>query len=152
MAPLDLLKSEINSTIESMKVLLNSGWVTNPRAIASIDMNVLMLEQALDNVAYTEKNSGAESGSNISNVVNKEAIVTTEPKIPSGSIIQVFGWIMMDGLYEGKFRAQNLGDDTYQFYKPRGRKSVCRHYISSVDVWVKPSGDPNWNRIEIVEK
>lgn len=70
-------------------------------------------------------------------------------KIPNNTIVQVFGWVMLKGVEEGRYRVYNLGDGTYQFYKPQGKKPIIRHYITSVDLWVKDSNHPNNNKIVI---
>lgn len=72
------------------------------------------------------------------------------PKIEKSAIVRVYGWVMLANVDEGRYRVVNMGDDTYQFYRPRGKKPLTRHYANSVDHWIKPNGTDN-NGIEIVE-
>jgi hypothetical protein len=58
---------------------------------------------------------------------------------------------MLKKVAEGKYRVKNLHDGTYQFYRPRGKKALWRHYINSVDPWIKSESNPDLNKIVILE-
>lgn len=73
------------------------------------------------------------------------------PKIKKAAIVRVYGFVMMQGVDEGRYRIKNLGDDTYQFYRPRGRKPIIRHRTGTVDPWIKSNGE-DLNGIEILEE
>lgn len=77
-------------------------------------------------------------------------------KLCEGSIIKVFGWVMLDKIEGGKqYKIDSVfshnGRDAYRIMKyPRGRKIIVSHYAKDVDLWI---GNPkNNNRIEIVNK
>ena len=79
-----------------------------------------------------------------------------ERKLKVGSIILVHGFVMLAGLEDGqRYRVKSMpphyGNPTYQFTKAKGKKFACRHDAYSVDAWIRPTGDPDLNRIEIVE-
>lgn len=73
-------------------------------------------------------------------------------RIQHGAQVEVHGFVMLAKVPEGRYKVVNLGDGTYQFYRPRGTKALVRHYISSVDAWIKPQGDEDQNKIVILER
>ena len=72
-------------------------------------------------------------------------------KIAQSAIVRVYGFVMLQRVDEGKYRVKNLGDGTYQFYRPRGRKPLVRHGSGFVDPWIKANGE-DLNGIEILEE
>jgi len=76
-------------------------------------------------------------------------------KIPDGSVVDVEGWIMLKGVPAGTYRVEYGGDEkgrkTYQFFRPRGKKPLARHYESEVDLWVKDEDHPDLNKIVVTE-
>lgn len=77
-------------------------------------------------------------------------------KLREGSVIKVFGWVMLEGIESGKQYKidsvfQHNGNDAYRFIKyPRGKKVFVAHRARDVDLWI---GNPrDSNRIEIVNK
>lgn len=79
-----------------------------------------------------------------------------ETKLKIGSVILVHGWIMTKGLDSGqKYRVQSMpnhhGILTYQFAKAKSKNVVARHYVSSVDAWIRTKNHPDLNRIEILD-
>jgi predicted double-glycine peptidase len=71
-------------------------------------------------------------------------------KIPDQALVRVDGFVMLKGLDEGTYRVQDRGDGTYQFYKPRGKRPLARHYTTSVDISVRPEGHRDLNKIVIL--
>jgi transposase len=63
--------------------------------------------------------------------------------------------VMLGGLDEGQYRVTKISDyhgsPTYTFARRRGRKNVCRHYVDSIDPFLKPPGCPDLNRIEFTK-
>jgi hypothetical protein len=76
-------------------------------------------------------------------------------KIPSGSIVEVHGWVMLEKIDEGRYRIEPGKPcdvrDTYLFFKPRGKRPIIRHLASSVDLWIRDENDPDLNKIVIEE-
>lgn len=68
-------------------------------------------------------------------------------KLKLNDKIKVHGFVMMKGI-EGELKVYKIDEVSYWFTKPKGTKVVCRHYISSVDLWVNNS--ENNNRIELI--
>lgn len=72
-------------------------------------------------------------------------------KLKVGDIVRVEGWVMLEGLEEGRYRVaivgQRYGNDTYTFCRPKGNKAVCRHYAHKVDAWLRPTDHPDRNKI-----
>jgi hypothetical protein len=79
---------------------------------------------------------------------------TQTTKLQVGDVIEVHGWVMLQGLDAGKYVVTRVeeyyGQPTYSFRKRGGRKTAARHYAGQVDAWIRPVGDPDINRIEIV--
>jgi hypothetical protein len=75
-------------------------------------------------------------------------------KLKAGNVIEVFGWVMLEGVPAGKYKILSVGEfygrETYTFARPRGKKPLIRHYASSVDAWVRPAGHEDLNRIEVL--
>lgn len=73
-------------------------------------------------------------------------------KLKVGDVILVHGFVMLKGLEDGqKYRVQStpdyFGQPTYRFTKPKGKKFICRHYTSNVDMMMD---ERNLNRIEVL--
>jgi hypothetical protein len=73
-------------------------------------------------------------------------------KLKVNDIILVHGFVMLKGLKDGqKYRVQSMPDyigiPTYQFTKAKGKKVVCRHHTSDVDIMIQ---EKNLNRIEVL--
>ena len=73
-------------------------------------------------------------------------------KLKIGDVILVHGFVMLKGLEDGqKYRVQSTpnhyGNPTYQFTKPKGKKFICRHDASNVDMMMD---ERNLNRIEVI--
>ena len=78
-------------------------------------------------------------------------------KLKTGTIVRVHGWVMLAKIQPGTYRitAHPPGRHpraVYSFYPPRGRRVIVSHYADSVDSWVRPTGHPDSNRIEIVSE
>jgi hypothetical protein len=63
-------------------------------------------------------------------------------KLNEGDIIQVNGWVMLDGLDSGKqYKVKRIFDHrgraAYGFSKPRGNKEIVAHYVGEVDASVE---------------
>jgi len=81
-------------------------------------------------------------------------------KIPNGALVQVDGWVMLQGLPEGRYRVyydayKDRNDriqvrKIYCFYRPRGKKCLVRHYMDNVDIMVKPADSSDFNKIVIL--
>jgi hypothetical protein len=67
-------------------------------------------------------------------------------KLKLNDKVHVHGWVMLKGM-EGILKVSKIDDISYWFTKPNGKKILCRHYINSVDLWVKNVDN---NRIELV--
>jgi hypothetical protein len=76
-----------------------------------------------------------------------------ENRLKMGDHIRVHGWVMLAGLDAGDYRVTRVSDyhgrPAYSFAKPRGKKTVARHYAASVDCWINP-GHLHQNRIEVL--
>ena len=77
-------------------------------------------------------------------------------KLKISDIIRVHGFVMLAGLEDGcRYRVKSItpyyGMPTYTFSRPKGRKAVVRHTVSSVDLWISDANDPDLNKI-IVEQ
>lgn len=70
-------------------------------------------------------------------------------RLNPGDCIRVHGWVMLAGLDAGDYRVASVSDyhgkPAYSFTKPRGHKTVVRHYAANVD-----PGPPTSNRIEVL--
>lgn len=79
---------------------------------------------------------------------------TEEPKITQPTLVRVHGWVMLDRIDEGVYRVEpsqpHVGRATYNFYRPKGRRPIARHFAGSVDSWIHPAGHPDLNYIEII--
>jgi hypothetical protein len=75
-------------------------------------------------------------------------------KLSVGTTLRVHGWIMLKNLDEGDYVITSVGyfynNPCYTFRKARGRKRVCCHFANDVDRCVRPAGDIDLNRIEIL--
>jgi hypothetical protein len=75
-------------------------------------------------------------------------------KLKTNDIIRVHGFVMLEGLDDGccyrvKAITPYYGNPTYSFAKPKGRKTIVRHFASSVDLWVSEENDPDLNNITV---
>ena len=74
-------------------------------------------------------------------------------KLKEGDIIIVYGWVMLKGLTEGKWRVREVkpcnGITTYYFSRPRGNKNIVAFYYHQIDGCIRDNEDGN--RIEIVK-
>jgi len=72
-------------------------------------------------------------------------------KLSVGSIVEVHGWVMLGGLSPGKYRIKKIdivsGHEVYNFCKPLGSKVLARHYVSSVDAWVRDVNSEDLNKV-----
>ena len=73
-------------------------------------------------------------------------------KLPRGDLIEVHGWVMLNKLDSGfRYRVKDVGTvngiPTYSFTRPMGTKVLVVHYAANVDVWLRPEGDPDKNKI-----
>lgn len=80
------------------------------------------------------------------------------PKLKVGDKIQVFGNVMMEGLYEGiytvkdVYRSKYLSGDNWAYYLVRKRcRNGIRHKASRIDYMISPQGIADLNRIEILD-
>jgi hypothetical protein len=67
-------------------------------------------------------------------------------------LVRVYGWIMCKGVESGDYRIELSnyhGDLTATFYKPKGNKSIVRHYLH--EIMIDETGRNN-NRTEILKK
>jgi len=73
------------------------------------------------------------------------------PALQQGDMIQVFGWVMLNKLDEGRYRVKRVGaihgQLTYTFARPKGRIGIITHYASNVDPWLRDTADPDLNKI-----
>lgn len=75
---------------------------------------------------------------------------TYTPKLEVGDVVCVHGWVMLKGLEDGEcYRVLRRDAQSYTFARPRGKKPIVRHYITSVDRWLRPAGHGDLNRIEV---
>lgn len=78
-------------------------------------------------------------------------------KLKSGSIVHIHGWVMLAKLQPGTYRIKahppgRYPRSVYSFYSPRGRRVIVSHYADSVDAWIRRTGHPDSNRIEVVSE
>ena len=75
-------------------------------------------------------------------------------KLSVGTTIRVHGWVMLKNLDAGDYTITSSGyyynNPVYTFRKARGRKRVCCHFANDVDRCIRPAGDSDLNRIEIL--
>ena len=71
--------------------------------------------------------------------------------IPNNSIVEVFGWPMLDRIDSGKYKIEvDEEREIYWFKKPKGRKTIIGHYAFNVDCWIQTMDHPNLNKIVII--
>lgn len=80
----------------------------------------------------------------------------TEKELKEGDVVlvEVHGWVMCQGLPEGKYRMEidktkNRGYLISSFYKPKGKKLITRHYLCNIMIDDK---NINANRTELIKK
>jgi hypothetical protein len=75
-----------------------------------------------------------------------------EPKLAPGQVIRVDGWVMLKGVEAGLYRIKSVsdihGNRVYDITRKRGDRIIARHYVTSVDPWVRDNpDDPDLNKI-----
>lgn len=79
----------------------------------------------------------------------------SDHKIPSGSIVEVFGNVFLKGVDARKYRLEygssHGGLPTYQFFKPQGRRPITRHFAHDVERCFRTVGHGDLNRIELAQ-
>jgi len=69
-------------------------------------------------------------------------------KIEAECLVQVHGHPPLRGVAFREFwLVKNLGDGTYGFFRPRGKKMILRHYADGVDRCVRPAGHGDRNKL-----
>jgi hypothetical protein len=78
-----------------------------------------------------------------------------QTKLQPGTVVQVHGWPMLGKLEDGqKYRIETSnyqGIPTYSFKRPKGKKTIVRHYVDDVDPWIRPDNHPDLNKIVILK-
>lgn len=75
-------------------------------------------------------------------------------KLWQDDVIEVHGWIMMEGLEPGKYRIKNVSKthfyphhDVFDIAKENGNKTIVRHLARSVESWLRKDDDTDNNKI-----
>lgn len=74
-------------------------------------------------------------------------------KLKENDLVDVVGWVMLQKLEQGQYRILKISETNcqlvYSFSRPRGKKCLVRHYVKSIDLWVKPPNSPDLNKIVV---
>lgn len=78
------------------------------------------------------------------------------PKLKTGDIIQVYGWVMAQKVKPGRYYIlRNNDPDVYYLRRigSRGRlgKLIC-HRVRTIDIWIKPTDHSDLNKIVILNQ
>lgn len=74
-------------------------------------------------------------------------------KLHVDDIIEVQGFVMMQGLDPGLYRVKDIThtiypeNKVYNLCKPNGNKVLVRHFANSLDGWLKKADNPDLNKI-----
>lgn len=72
-------------------------------------------------------------------------------KLKIGDIIEVHGFVMLEGLNPGRYRVKDIGEykgiPYYAFTLPKGKKVIVKHKVSSVDYSLSNQNNPDLNKM-----
>lgn len=72
-------------------------------------------------------------------------------KLQVGDIVEVQGFVMLAKLEPGRYRIKATGTwqgiPYYDFAKPKGKKTVVRHSVASVDFGLSDAENPDLNKM-----